>query len=640
MDPKIEGQLLNLIEKNEDWEVRKVERRRPNDSAWGIQVRGWEFPLVHPYKVHITLYRKETDVQLKYEHMRAAHDYLWPELVATWNDWDARRFKAHCQGYKHIAYAGGASCAKSHCAARIACLFWLAWPTARAVIVSSTTSDSLETRIWGYVHEFLRTARIELPIRILTSKPPKALPLKASGKIYGMFAAAVREGDDEKVIATIIGRHPRGGIMFILDEATDMPPAIIKSVANLRKGTPFFQVYAIGNSNSIDDLHGALSTPKHGWPTIQPLRDDIWETTHEDGVCLYFNPYKSPAITEKDEEKRLKLAKFLPTKESLEEDVRIYGANSEQFYRMTLGFWKIEGGQGAISSKVFLEEQKVGGRAEWSGYYPVYMVGGYDAAFMYGGTGAVLQLAYFGHTVDGLMCLDFRKEELIFRMNVLANSSISAELQIARQIRDILEKFKIPLYRVAFDVTGSGRAQAELVRQVMKVEHHPIKIFFTGLSAEIKEKNDDPNMLTGRPDSFWLKFRDFALHGQVRGMGMAAIEQFGSRHVIQDAKRLGYARLETKAEYRKRMAAINPRLAHSPDEADAAVLATFAAIKAFGFYPGMKREVPVDNRDWRWHQKMAAHEAEAVKMGGRRVVVEANFRSGVEGFANQKDRRR
>jgi len=185
---------------------------------------------------------------------------MWPD--ALWHKWTEDRFRAHCEGYKFISYAGGASTSKSFDAAKLALLFWLADPRGRSVVVASTTLESLTGRIWGYITSFISQSTLPVQYTYYSSKPPKIL-YERTDTIHGMFAVAAKRGDDETAIKDWIGRHPKNALLVILDEATDMPPAILGAVANLETA-PWFQLMAIGNSNSKFDFHGAVSTPKEG----------------------------------------------------------------------------------------------------------------------------------------------------------------------------------------------------------------------------------------------------------------------------------------------------------------------------------------------------------------------------------------
>ena len=142
--------IRELIEK-EGWECddRKV------------RVYGLEFPIVHPVGIHLKLYRSSENPEIKFQHLKAAHDYLWPDEVDTWNYWSERRFRTHCEGWDTIGYAGGAGTGKSYDSAKLAILFWLANPRKRSVLVMSTTLEALSSRIYGYVLRFVQKLAIE-----------------------------------------------------------------------------------------------------------------------------------------------------------------------------------------------------------------------------------------------------------------------------------------------------------------------------------------------------------------------------------------------------------------------------------------------------------------------------------------------
>lgn len=638
-----EQEYLNLAKK-EGWEIERKEGIEGKKNKWIIIAEGQRFPLIHPYAVHLTLYRRATGAEEKFQHMKAAHDYLWPAFAYSWNHWDERRFRAHCEGYSHIILAGGASSAKSHCAARIACLFWLSNPTRHTCIVASTTLESLESRIWGYVARFISEAALEIPANILRSKPPKIMYPGSVDKIHGMFAVAIRQGEDETVLSTLIGRHPDKGLMVLLDEATDMNPAIAKALPNLEKGVEFFQLWAIGNSNSKNDLHGSLATPLAGWDSVEPLRDMAWATSHKNGICLYFNPYDSPAIVHEDPVKRALLGKFLATAAGIEEDKRRYGEDSDSFYRFVLGFWKAQSLDSTLVSEQFLTEKEINGVAEWSGFYPLQVVAGLDPAFAVGGSGCKLRLAVLGQTAHGLIALDYRGEELLFSVDIRISEEVSGEVQLATQVVETLRKYSCPVRNMAIDATGAGRALGELIRIISGEGEGPFKIVCSGgfPGAARLRKSLDPNFISTSPSELWTKFRDFVQHGQIKGLDQKATHQITNR--LLTVKR-GKVCLEGKVEYKTRMSIIDPKTSRSPDEADAAILALHAAVLRFGFIPGQKRDIPTDRSNQFWYQKYHAFYESArqkVPQGARvasgRVPLVPNFEHSLEESVGQKSR--
>lgn len=542
---------------------------------------GQKFPKTHPLAVHLKLYRTEKNPELKFIHMKAAHDYLWPEAV--WHYWTERRFREHCKAWKYISYAGGASTGKSYDAAKIALLFWLANPKGRAVIVASTTLESLNARIWGYCTKLLHEAAVKLPYIMMRGAPPKIL-FDRNDTIHGMFCLAAKQGDDDKAISSVIGRHPNEGLMIILDEATDTPPAILKALPNLESGVEIFQCMAIGNSLSKFDLHGAISTPKAGWATIDAAKDVQWETTQKHGTCLFFSCYESPAILDPSPETRAKLARFLITQEQITEKEKLYGKDSDAFYRFVLGFWRLDSTDDTIISKQFISDFSVFDRAQWSGIHPLHVVAGLDPAFSTGGDQCILRLAILGQATNGQIVLDFRGDEFVFKIAISATSEKSADLQIADQVLKILSDFNVGLQDLCVDANGQGRALGEVLRLRAKSIQAPIKIYSTA-GGNKQVRSFDVVIKTNH--ELWFAFREFIQHGQIKGLDRTAVMQLTTRKVLIKG---GKQYLEAKKDYKTRMGAVAPSLAHSPDEADACSLALQVAMQNYGFTPGQRQD--------------------------------------------------
>lgn len=636
-------ELIKLVEK-EGWEVDKKVVFKNNKEikipiVWAADK---EFPLCHPYQIYLNLYRDEGDVERKFLYMKSIHDWLWPHHIKTWHYWTEERFLAHCAGYTPIVLASGAGGGKSLDVAKIATIFWLSDPKNNSCVIASTTLDSLESRIWGYVMTLVHETALPIYAKAYKGKPPKIMYPGQMDKIHGMFAVAIRNGDDEKVVSTLIGRHPNKRFMAVLDEATDMNPAIIKVIANWQQGVEFFQMWAIGNSKSVNDLHGALATPKHklAFESVDPNVDIIWKTKHDNGVCLYFNPHRSPAIHEKDPAKKIALGKFLITEEKLEELKEQYGEHTTAYNRFVLGFWSQNDADETIISKQFLNENDAEMLAEWSGFIPLEMVAGLDPALRVGGTGCILRLAYYGQMTNGSMALDYRKNDLLFRINITANNTKSGELQLAEQVAAILTKYNIPINRLAIDTTGIGRAFGELLKMVMRATADPIRIVSVGnrwgargAGRPSKVAPTDPFIITKTPSDMWFDFRSFLQTKQIKGLDDITIQQMTNRLVELKG---GKVILESKDKYKARMAAISPKHAHSPDEADTCVLVLQAAIIALGFVPGQVKQLPNLDLSQRWGQKMFAYVQENMRLeaentrGNNRPLLVPNFSQTIE----------
>lgn len=581
------AQITELIER-EGWRIVRDGR------DYKVEAEGQRFNLIHPANIHLKLYKGSNNPESKYLHLKAAHDYLWPQKTEedTWNYWEERRFRAHCEGWKSIGHAGGASTGKSFSAAKLAILFWLANPKGRTVLVASTTLESLNSRVWGYVTKFLTEMAIDIPYTLLRGGSPKVL-FDRNDTIHGMFAVAAARGDDDAAIRNWIGRHPKEGMLLILDEAPDLPMSILGALPNLESQLPVFQVHAIGNSLSKFDLHGSLCTPRSGWDSVNPMVDTQWETTQNKGVCLFYNCYESPAIHERNPEKKRRLEKFLISVQDIENKKKIYGEDSDSFFRFVLGFWRVGSAAETVISPEFIREFGVFDKTEWGGLYPLRMVAGLDPAFSTGGDGCVLRLAVLGVDVLGNVVLDFGGERLLFRIPIIATSDKSADLQIADQVISILSAHDIPLNHLVLDATGHGRALGEVIRLRAGGLVSPLKMFTVKGGTQTKESFD---VIVKTPLDLWGAFRNFIQKKQIRGLDHTTVEQLTSRRIVRHDK-TGKINLEGKSAYKARIRAVRADMGHSPDEADAAALCLQSAIINWGFHEGQRREMD-EERGW------------------------------------------
>lgn len=592
--------LLDLIKKRKEWELK-------DNKIW---VYGQEFPLVHPCMIDLKLYRTEKNPELKFTHMKAAHDYLWPKEKASWHYWSEERFRAHCEGFNYMSWAGGSSLGKSVDGAKIGLLFFWANPKERGVIVASTTLDSLSSRIWGYALQLVRDRAIPVKVQYVAGNSPKILyPTEKTAdgtlkdSVHGMFAVAARQGSDESAINTWIGRHPKEALMLILDECTDLNVAISKAFPNLDSSEKPFQCIGVGNSSSWNDLHGMLSFPKDGVDSIDPTIHKRWETTQKNGICLFFSCYDSPAIHEKDLAKKKILGRFLPTEEKILEKEKQYGLDSEAFNRFVLGFWRRSDSNKTIVSQTFLDKYNVKHKAEWLGIEPLNVVAGLDPAFSSGGDACILRLAILGQTVDGGIVLDFREESLKFKIDLKRTDTDDIGIQIAKQVLAILEKYNCSLKCLCIDANGQGRALGGTIQLQARSLICPTKIY------SVRNGKDNVNSFDVKimePYEMWMDLRNFIENNQVRGLDHIAMMQLTNRLiVVTDQKgKPTKPKLENKAEFARRMGGIMPSLAHSPDEADAAALCLQSAILHYGFKLGQRKDIKVIH-DFA-HEKMVA----------------------------------
>lgn len=615
--------------------------------------------LRHPAWLHLEIYAKHTVAEVRYQHLKLAHDILWPDHI--WHEWTERRFKAHCGvgatnpcGYNYIVQAGGGSKAKSRDWGLIGVLFYFALPEERTVTVASTTLASLKGRVWGYLTEFVRTMSVKPKYNYTKSPSPSFLPIVSQiteGKkkkrgdveestLHGMFAVTAKLGDDDQAIANWIGKHPKNKMLLILDEGNYMPMSITNSFSNLNSHPEKFQLCIIANSKSVSDLHGCLATPKNGWDSVS-IDLDEWETVYTNGICQYFNPYKCPAITHPDPKVRKILGTFLISAENLKNKELELGVDSEDFYRMVLGFWKNRSTESVTVSEKFLKEMSPTKTIQWSGYYPIQRVAGFDFAISTDGDNPILRIANVGHDLDGGVKIDMAGLSSIFKLQLVAITDKSFERQISQSIVDLLIRYGVKIQNLAVDVTGQGRAIAECIcyenekRRYPLGIGYPLKVYSMSAHNKTKRKESAPDLLPISTNDLYNDFRKYIEKDSIRGLDPIVIKQLTNRQIIKKGDKVF---LESKKDYKRRMSAIGDP--HSPDEADASALIIQVVKLRLGIEAGTRWKNP-ERQDAQAHfdkiyamskQTGVAAADSQVKKG----LPKTNFAAGLENYARNK----
>jgi hypothetical protein len=614
--------LVDLC-KAEGWRVFKN-----SDDVIFTEVEDKRFKLQHPFDIYAAKYRNAESQVARFDALKNMNRLAWPHYQSMYNDWEESIFYEFCDFETDtLVLAGGASCGKSMVAAKVICLDWMADYKGTGAVVASTDLDSLEKRIYGYVHR-LMTEELAVPFKFVSQRGNKPKIKHDRGDaVHCIAAVPSKKGGEAQSIAHLIGTHPRRNLRMVIDEATDCPPQVLAAKINLRQGVKSFKLIIVGNSHSRFDLHGSQATPENGWDSIDPTEVDRWKTK-SGGTCLYFNPYKSPAIVETDEWKKELLSQYFMTEQKIQQLAFEFGPNSPQFYRFVLGFWPPEGAEGTVISESFLSEFDCGKPAHFAGVGEVFYIAGLDPAFTQGGDKCILRIARLGIGVNGEVLLDFMGQAGIYILKINAKSAVASELQIADQVIKLLAMFKIPLGLLAIDSTGQGRGLGEVIRLRANVLEGPMKIschrYGTGHGGDANKLKED-NTLTISTHELWMRMREFIQNNSIRGLDVEAMRQFTMRKILKD-KNLNRMVLESKAEFKARLGSVSPSDAKSPDEADSACITLFCAIHRYGFVPG---QTVIDGGIGDGtHLSKEATESLGGTQKETRVVVKPSYKSG------------
>lgn len=510
---------------------------------------------------------------------------LWPNRIITWNYWTERRFRAHCENHKFITWAGGSNIGKSEDAACLMIMFWLSSPREHTGLVGSTTLTASESRMWGYLKQkYIEDSAIALPGKLFLSSPARIV-LSKTDTIHGIFAVPLINSKTSRSSSDLIGRHPKQRMFVVIDEGPDVPPGFMDAESNWEK-SPWFQCLILGNSSKMTDPHGILSQPKIGWDKINPDIDTEWET--KKGICLYFDCYQSPAIFEKNAEKRKALEVFLFTKAKIQKSIADHGENSPHHWRMTRGFWAPSDITKTVLTLVDIDKHKARDKAHWSGRESLIKLGSLDAAFTAQGDAIVLAFGTLGEEVSGRQILEFN-EKIYLRFDVTSADPI--EYQLVEQVRKEFAKRQIEPSCFALDVTGSGTGlgsvfEKEWSRHVMKIDSRgECSEDFMDMDKQLTAKD----LYDRKATELVFMLQRFVRSGQIRNLNPKSIEQITTREWLWKGKKIS---IEKKEDYKLRMGRVDSKY-RSPDEMDTDCLIIELARKRFGFLIDAQKHRPI-----------------------------------------------
>ncbi len=470
----------------------------------------------------------------------------------------------------------------SHDAGMIALLFWLANPKERIVLVASTSLNDLQTRIWGYIQRFYmmeHNKNIVMPGKIFAANQSPKILYDKNDTQHGIFAVPLKPGKDSKPSSNLIGRHAKDAFLAIIDEGTDVNPGFLDAKDNWEQGVNFFQLMVIGNSNSKFDPHGLLSKPIGGWHTVNPDTDTEWET--KQGICLYFDCYQSPAILEKDPDKKKKLGKFLFTEEKIEAAKVSRGENTPGFWRFVRGFWPEDDVIQSVLSLVICDKFHVEEKSMWDGTKSLIRIAGIDPAFHSDGDDCVFRWATLGiNDVTGKMTLDFGGKKNIHYIKINDRSDEPPEYQIMNACKKLCKELGIQERNVAVDTWGAGSGFGALIEKEWSKDIMHVESSGRATDTQIASQSDEraSDVYDRRVTELWFSMRELVLGDQIRGLDSVSIEQFCTR--TYETKGRKYS-IEQKKDYKLRLGKVDNHY-KSPDEADAATFIIDLARQAYG----------------------------------------------------------
>lgn len=493
---------------------------------------------------------------------------------------------------------------------------YFCFPEETLIIISSTTLQALETRVWGDMKSMFQKAKENfdwLPGHMIESK----------------HAIATDDIDDESVIA----RDLRKGILCVPcktssgsytgmasyvgmkqkrrrhlgDEFQFMAPGMMDSISNMNSGD--YKGVFVGNPIGQDDPLDKMSEPECGWEAAkEPTKTEVWKNKrflNSKTICL-FGP-DSPNF-----DLPLNRYKGLINEDSIQRVVAGYGKDSHQYYSQCLGVRRSGLYARRVITKELCRQFKAFDSVDWNTFERT-KVCALDAA--YGGSGGDRCIGghvEFGDAVTGKSVLYVNPPIIV---PVSFRNSTSPEDQISEWSKNYCEMNGIPPENYFYDSTGRGSLGPSLAR-IWSVKINPVE--FGGAATERPVSMDhtmyDEKLRRNRfktcrehyskfVTELWWSVRYVIEAGQMRGLP----EDVADEGCAREWKEVGGNRIEieTKAEMKE-------RVGYSPDLFDWLATAVEGARRR-GFQISKLGKVVVQSEGSDWLQRRSDRHTEIIR---------------------------
>jgi hypothetical protein len=532
----------------------------------------------------------------KYAHFRKIVEILWPydkkkfKDGFQWNPWAERIFEAACE-HKFLGISGPKSSSKTHCIGIWGLVNWLCDPFNTLVLVTTTSVREARKRMWGVIRE--RHLQVPgLPGKIVDSMGKLIMEDAGSDRSSITLIPSAKDKEKEATEKLIGLKNKR--VFLLVDEATDVSPAIFEAVHNL-DSNPYFQIIALGNFASSYDPFGQFITPKDTWNSVNCEMDD-WPISR--GHCIHLDGEKTPNLDSDDQ------WPFLLTSKQLRDAKEYQGENSLSYWRFIRSFPSPIGAEQNIYSEADIRKYEGEPQPKWDGT-PI-KVAGFDPSFTNGGDRSVLYFGNYGKTDLGLSCVAFGKAHLLREDSTKANEP--RNFQIARQVREMCEKEGVKPEHLAIDATGAGDPFCDILSELWSPRIFRVKFgekpttLPTSAVSPVKANEKFSNRVT----ELWYVGVEFLRSRQLKGI----TPDLGRELTARKYSTMSGGKLVV--EPKKDMKA---RIGKSPDLADAAFLLLDLCRQRLGAYAGGKM---AGNRQENWG-KMAKR-LDVASYGDRNVL--------------------
>lgn len=564
------------------------EGRRGYIKKYDIQWK--QVPGLSPVSIELACFREKMGGRLGWshggatpmDHFKNVSRAFWPEDAGTgvvgfiWNEWADQMLKAACEN-QYLGVAGCSGSGKSEFFALWAIENFLSDPQNTIILTTARTLILSRLKVWGKVVKYWTPLKeLGIPGKLLDSlgtiRYIDSRGDASQGDMAGIKLIPSEPKQEKESIGTIRGIHQRT-VIFVADDMPDLSKSIMESVSNLASGCERFQFIGLGNPYSYFDAFGNFTKPADGWESIT-VDDDEWKTDR--GVCLHFDDTRNPRITMGDE--RLY---WLNTKEKIDEDARINGANTARFWRERRGFWCPTGTIEQIYTEQEILNTGSNKPAVWLDNKKT-RVSFLDPSFTTGGDRTIAYFGTFGTNLEGLQVLQY-DEFLEFQEDITDRETTRTQQLIKWWRQSCIERQVSPRY-AGFDSTGTGSVLGDDIRVDWSKE--VLAVNFGGKASDRAVSAFDPapgeDRYANRVSEIWYSPKEAMRTGQIRGLCEEVIQELCLRKKTEEKGNNIHLRIRAQSKPEMKAQGIK-----SPDIGDSAMGLYELCRERLGFNSGV-----------------------------------------------------
>jgi hypothetical protein len=548
-------------------------------------------------------------------HVKKACQLIWPKRY--WHKWSDLLCTAFLKEPGRTGCFGPSSSQKSHHFTMFALVMFYARPKGTTVLISSTTRDDLQRRIWSYVLELDKEGRqlypnlpghfIESEMKLLADSKD----IDGRSKKDGVMGVACKKGGQWEGLEAYVGTK-NDVMLLVCDECSFMPVGFLDALANLESNEPCYAAL-MGNLPDVENPLGWACEPKYGWDGL-PDTDvsRVYETKWVRGRAVQLVGMDSPNL---DYPEGQEPYKGLIGRRYIEQCRANYGSDTTKFHMFASGKVPKAGMHCTVFTKAECMKHNVSSTVVW-GHEPLVRGYGLDAA--YSGLGGDRTVGFpFVYGKDAQGKIRFQ----LGAMKVYPGSrdpKLTHAEAIAMECRAECEMHGIDPAHVFFDGTGRSELTSAFGRlwssQVVPIEFGGAatqRPTFTGEKWRENERKDkQPGNYKLCVDVFqyfvselWFALKHCIVADQMRGMPQEAIDEGSLRkfEIVSGGKE----RVESKDDMKERGL-------RSPDICDA-IVAALEGARRLGFPLGKHVTIEKKRDNTLWLQAMSDRQWQKAK---------------------------